>query len=401
MQRVIGLISGTSADGIDAALVELQGGQLDLEVNLLRATTVSYPEPLQRRIVAMGQGQPLSAEAIAELDDAIATVFAQAAQTLIVDSESTAPGKNGDKPHAADGTRVTLIGSHGQTIFHRPPTQTATGPRLGYSWQLGRGSLIAKLTGISTISNFRAADIALGGQGAPLVSPIDVYLLSDPSEHRCVQNLGGIGNVTYLPARSQPDWLAHCFGWDTGPSNSLLDLAISQLTAGAQPYDANGQWAAQGTPQLDLVNQWLHHEYFQQPPPKSTGRELFGEAYLNTCWQDAQHYNLTAADWLATLTELTVASIAQSYRQFLPTQPDRILLCGGGCRNTYLVQRLTEALAPIPVQTTAAWGLDPDYKEAIAFAILAYWHQQGVPGNLPCVTGASAATVLGELHAVT
>jgi anhydro-N-acetylmuramic acid kinase len=378
MPRVIGLISGTSADGIDAALVDLQGRQLDLSVTLLETASIPYSAALQQDIIAIGQGQPLSMDALANLDDAIAIAFADAAQHLINTAKYP----------------VALIGSHGQTVFHRPPT----GDRLGYSLQLGRGSLIAHVTGLPTVSNFRAADLAMGGQGAPLVSPIDAYLLSHPQENRCIQNLGGIGNVTYLPSRAKPDWLAQIHGWDTGPSNTLLDLAVQQLTQGQQQYDRDGQWAAQGKPVLSLVEQWLQQDFFQQSPPKSTGRELFGQAYLERCWQQAQAHHLSDADWLATLTELTVASIVHSYRTFLPELPDRVLLCGGGYRNHYLVQRLTAALAPIPVQTTAAWGLDPDYKEAIAFAVLAYWHRLGLPGNLPQVTGARQAVVLGDLH---
>jgi anhydro-N-acetylmuramic acid kinase len=373
----IGLMSGTSVDGIDAALVEIQGKELDLEVNLLSAQTFPYPENLRKKILSVCEAAPLSLGELAELDDAIATQFALAA-TNVTPKEVT----------------VDLIGSHGQTVFHRPTTQD----KLGYSLQLGRGELIAKLTNTTTISNFRGADIAAGGQGAPLVPKIDLCLFSHARYHRCLQNIGGISNVTYVPSRKHPYWQEEVRGWDTGPGNVLLDLAVQQLTEGKQTFDANGDWSRQGTPCLSLVKKWLKQDFFQQPPPKSTGRELFGSAYLQTCWQEARELNLREADWLATLTELTVASIVNSYRQFLPEMPDEVLLCGGGSRNSYLTERLENHLQSIRVLTTDEVGVSSEFKEAIAFAILAYWRFTSYPGNLPQVTGASKPVLLGDLH---
>lgn len=275
---------------------------------------------------------------------------------------------------------------------------------IGYSLQLGRGSLIAHLTGIPTICNFRAADIAAGGQGAPLVSPIDLCLLSHPKYDRCIQNIGGIGNLTYLPAigrkAEKQETLPAPIGWDTGPGNALLDLAVYRLSEGRQTFDQDGAWAAQGTPCIELVQQWLQQDYFQQPPPKSTGRELFGPDYLDRCLHDAAAYSLPSADILATLTELTAASIAHSYRSFLPKLPDQVLLCGGGSRNLYLRQRIQANLESATVHTTDEMGLNADFKEAISFAVLAYWRYCNIPGNLPEVTGAKRSVLLGEIHLV-
>ncbi|MBD2611655.1 MAG: anhydro-N-acetylmuramic acid kinase [Nostoc sp. ZfuVER08] len=391
--RVIGLISGTSVDGIDAALVEISGEELDLKIELLAGETYPYPAELRERILALCAGAAISMAELALIDDAIAFTFAQAAQNI----------QNG---HQA----AHLIGSHGQTVYHRPvgkweiakqntsyfPLPTPRSP-LGYSLQLGRGALIAHLTGITTVSNFRAADIAIGGHGAPLVPRVDAYLLSHPEEGRCIQNIGGIGNVAYIPPR-HGDWLSKIRGWDTGPGNSLLDLAVQHLSAGAKTYDENGNWAASGTPCYPLVDQWLKQEYFHLPPPKSTGRELFGLTYLEQCFKDAQAYQLNAADILATLTELTAASIVHSYQTFLPEMPQRVLLCGGGSRNLYLKQRLQLLLASVPVLTTDEVGLSADFKEAIAFAVLAYWRNLGIPGNLPTATGAPGEVLLGEIH---
>jgi anhydro-N-acetylmuramic acid kinase len=248
------------------------------------------------------------------------------------------------------------------------------------------------------VSNFRSADIAAGGQGAPLVSKVDAYLLSHAHKSRCIQNIGGIGNLTYLPARSYPDWEKKIRGWDTGPGNTLLDLAVQHLTNGAKTYDQNGSWAATGNPCYELVEQWLSQDFFQQPPPKSTGRELFGWEYLHQCLADAAPYQLSPADLLATLTELSVVSIVHSYRTFLPQIPEQVLLCGGGSRNLYLKRRLQVHLEPVPVLTTDEAGLNADFKEAIAFAVLAYWRQLNIPGNLAEVTGARQAVLLGDLH---
>ncbi|XHX81213.1 MAG: anhydro-N-acetylmuramic acid kinase [Stenomitos frigidus ULC029] len=309
--------------------------------------------------------------------------------------------------------------------------------------QLGRGDAIAHATGITTISNFRAADIAAGGQGAPLVPAVDVALLSHPTLNRCVQNIGGIGNVAYLPAVSrQPSavsgqpaavssqnsklktqnselktqnsklkTLPHSplptphsprplapLGWDTGPGNVLLDLAVQAFSNGTKTYDEDGNWAASGTPCEALVDRWLQQPFFQQQPPKSTGRELFGAAYLHQCLAEAEAYSLTPANMLATLTALTVDSIVDSYRHFLPQLPDQVLLCGGGSKNLYLKQRLQQQLGNIPVLTTDAVGLNAAFKEAIAFAVLAYWRQQGIPGNLPGATGAQSPVLLGDIH---
>lgn len=391
MTRVIGLMSGTSIDGIDAALVEIAGSTHDLQVHLIAGETYPYSSDLRQQILTVCGGAPLSMAELAELDDRIAYEFANAAIAL-----------------QAEHLHADLIGSHGQTVYHRPP-QTARSNEeganrnlsapaaLGYSLQLGRGATIAAQTGITTISNFRAADIAAGGQGAPLVPAVDAWLLRHATLDRCVQNLGGIGNVTYLPAAKRASD-SSILGWDTGPANLLLDLAVQQLSNGARTYDKNGEWAASGTPYQALVDRWLQHTFFQTPPPKSTGRELFGLPYLQQCMTDARDAALSDADFLATLTEFTAASIADSYRRFLPHLPDQVLLCGGGSKNEYLKQRIQRHLSSVAVLTTDEVGISADFKEAIAFAVLAYWRQQEIPGNLPDVTGAKAPVCLGEIY---
>jgi anhydro-N-acetylmuramic acid kinase len=377
--RVIGLISGTSADGIDVATVDLEGQGYEVSAHLIAGFTTPYSADLRQRILATCAGHPLSLANLADLDEAIAQAFAQAAQ------------------HAIDQAGpVDLVASHGQTVFHRP----VQGHQLAYSVQLGRGASLARRLGLPTVSNFRQADIEVGGEGAPLVPIVDLCLLSHPQQRRCVQNIGGIGNVTYLPAwdRRQSPQPPVILGWDTGPGNSLIDIAMATLSEGSFTYDRDGAWAAQGTPCLDLINDWLQHPYLHQPPPKSTGRELFGWDYFQRCYAAAQQRGLGPMDIVATLTAFTAATIAQSYRAFLPALPDAILVGGGGSRNPVLMAHLQHHFPGIPVVPTDGAGVPASDKEAIAFAVLGYWRWQRFPGNLPAVTGATSAVLLGEIH---
>ena len=368
----IGLMSGTSVDGIDAALVEICDRQGILTTNLIAGQTYEYDPDLRKEILAICAGEPRSLQQICELDDCIAESFAKAAITI--------RGKIDRQPH--------LIGSHGQTVFHRPPAVQ----KMGYTVQLGRGAVIAELTGIKTVSDFRVADIEVGGQGAPLVPMVDALLLAHPIKYRACQNIGGISNVTYLPPNvgSIPEQI---FGFDNGTGNVLMDMATQQLFG--QPFDRDGAIARQGKPDLELINQWLKQEFFVIAPPKSTGRELFSPAYLESRLAESQH--LSNYDILATLTEFTAMAIAKSYRDFLPVFPEEVLIGGGGGRNGYLMERLQDLLCPAIVQRTDAFGLYGDSKEAIAFAVLGYLRVKERFGNLPSVTGAKRSVLLGKV----
>ncbi|MEL7351492.1 MAG: anhydro-N-acetylmuramic acid kinase [Cyanobacteria bacterium J06649_5] len=384
--NVIGLMSGTSVDGIDAALTQVSGDGYQIQAKLIKGITYPYSDRLRERILSICADEAITLAELAELDDAIAHYFIQAIEALEVDLST-----------------IDLVGSHGQTLHHRPPDASNPISPLGHTLQLGRGDLIARMTGCTTISNFRVADIALGGQGAPVVPIIDACLLSQPTCDLAVQNIGGIGNVTYLPPwdrESQQPMVAPPVGikgWDTGPGNALIDWAVTMLSEGEKTYDNNGNWAAKGTPHQPLIDQWLQQAFFQMTPPKSTGRELFGTAYAERCWQSAQAKGLNPEDFLATLTDFTAATIELSYRQFLPNIPAETLVGGGGSRNQYLMSRLQQRLPDSQVSSTDERQLDADYKEAIAFAILAYWRWHKVPGNLPSVSGAARPCILGEL----
>ena len=368
----IGLMSGTSVDGIDAALLEISDRHSHLETNLIAGHTYPYPADLRTEILAVCAGEARSLQQICELDDLIAACFAEAAIAIMEKSDR--------KPD--------LIGSHGQTVFHRPPVAE----QMGYTVQLGRGAVIAALTGITTISDFRVADIEASGQGAPLVPMIDALLLSHPTKYRVCQNIGGISNLTYLPpnAIEKQDQV---FGFDNGTGNVLMDMAAQKLFG--ESFDRDGAIARQGQPNFGLIDQWLAQEFFVSAPPKSTGRELFSPNYLEDCLADCQ--GLSNYDILATLTEFTARAIAKSYQDFLPIFPEEVLVSGGGSRNRYLMERLQDLLAPAIVQRTDAFGLSADSKEAIAFAILGYLRLKERAGNLPSVTGAKRSVLLGKI----
>jgi len=378
----IGLMSGTSVDGIDAALVEIIDRHEKLETNLIAGYTYPYAADLRDEILAVCAGAMRSQKQICELDDRIAESFAQAAIAIM-----------------AKGDRLPdLIASHGQTVFHRPPSYHQENSKqdgktsLGYTIQLGRGAVIAELTGIKTISDFRVADIEAFGQGAPLVSMLDVLLLSHPTKYRVCQNIGGISNLTYLP----PDSLEHqeqVFGFDNGAGNVLIDMATQKLFG--QPFDRDGAIARQGQADLNLIDKWLKQEFFITAPPKSTGRELFSPEYLEKCL--AECGSLSDRDILATLTEFTARAIAKSYRDFLPMFPDEVLVGGGGGHNGYLMERLQDLVKPAIVMRTNEFGIDSDSKEAIAFAMLGYLRLKERAGNLPSVTGAMRSVLLGRI----
>lgn len=385
--RIIGLISGTSVDGIDAALVEVEGEGYGVSATLIDGLTYSYDPTLKAQILDLCAGHPVTLADLADLDDAVAHHFAEAAQQLMARSGP-----------------AELIASHGQTVFHRPVGKSAFSAEpatLAYSMQLGRGATLAQRLGLPTASNFRQADIDAGGEGAPLVPMIDVALLSHPQQVRCIQNIGGIANVAYLPpwdakGHTPPPKV---LGWDTGPGNSLIDIAMYALSDGTLSYDQDGAWAAQGTPCQALIDEWLRHPYFHQLPPKSTGRELFGWDYFEQqCRPAAEARGLSPVDLVATLTELTAVTIAQAYRQFLPTLPDQILVCGGGSQNPVLMARLQAQFPRIPVMPTDDAGVSASYKEAIAFAVLGFWAWHRFPSSLPAVTGAKAQVILGHMH---
>jgi anhydro-N-acetylmuramic acid kinase len=370
---VIGLMSGTSVDGIDAALVRIDGSPSSLDWELLAFTHSDYTPQLQEAIFACFQPETSSVDQICRLNFDLGRAFGAAALHVTASAGLEPPD-------------IDLIGSHGQTVWHIPTGESAS------TLQLGEPALIAEMTGITTISNFRTRDMAAGGQGAPLVSYVDKLLLSHPKRNRAALNIGGIANLTYLPAK---DSKHQSLAFDTGPGNMLIDDAVQRITAGEQRFDKEGNLASQGKVNTEIRNSWLTHPYYHQPPPKTTGREQFGTQYGEELWLHANHLGVSPVDYLATITALTAESIAIACQAFLPEPLNEMIVSGGGVRNPVLMKMLARAVHPTEVLKSDEVGLPGAAKECIAFAILAYetWHYR--PGNLPEATGAAHPVVLG------
>jgi anhydro-N-acetylmuramic acid kinase len=363
-QLFIGLMSGTSMDGIDAALVRIDARR----VELLASHAHPWPEGLQRDIRSIAHRGQAGLDQLGQVDAGAGEAFAGAVQVLLAQAGVSAE-------------QIAAIGSHGQTLCHGP---RATHP---YTLQIGDPNRIVERTGITTVADFRRRDIAAGGQGAPLVPAFHQALLRSAEEDRVVLNIGGIANVTLLPADPEEP----VSGYDTGPGNCLMD-AWSELHR-QQRYDDRGAWAATGQAHEQLLHTLLADPYFSEPPPKSTGTEYFSLTWLERHIRQ----QLPAEDVQASLCELTTRSIADAIKRDLP-DTSRVLVCGGGARNEELMRRLQAALPGADVQSTAPLGLEPDWVEAMAFAWLAQQTLAGRAGNIPSVTGAGHPVVLGAIY---
>lgn len=355
-------MSGTSADGVDAALVEISSHG---KVAFIGGFQHEYPPNVRQSILNLYHSPTIDLPSLCTLNHQISTAFAEAADSLLLHCK-------------VDSQAIAAIGSHGQTLAHQPLSVPP------FTLQLSNPSLIAQLTGIDTVADFRQKDMALGGHGAPLVPAFhaDVFAHCDAE---IVLNLGGIANVTVL---NQPEVL----GFDTGPANTLLDAWCQKMTG--QPFDANGDWARSGTVDPLWLQALCDDPYFSQNPPKSTGPDYFNLEWLASAPPPA---GLRPQDVQATLTELTAASVTDAITQVCGEQTTTLLVCGGGAHNTYLLSRLTDRHSG-SVELTSEHGVDCDYCEAIAFAWLAHRHLCGKPGNLPSVTGARNAAILGGLY---
>ncbi len=374
---IIGLISGTSADGIDAAVVDIRGAPPQLSVGLRSFTFVPFSAAQRQQIFALFDPQTSHVDSICQMNFLIGEWFAAAAQQAMAEA--------GLLP--AD---IAAIASHGQTIYHCMEPNTPVRSTL----QIGEAAVIAGRTGITTVADFRVADIVAGGQGAPMVSYVDWLLYRHPQKTRGLQNIGGIGNVTYLPAG---DDAQGTLSFDTGPGNMIIDYMAQRLTNGAQTFDRDGRLAAQGQVSQSLLATLMEHPYFSQPLPKTAGREQFGVFFAEQVWEQGRELGLNELDLITTVTAFTAASIADSYRRFLPAMPDEVIVGGGGASNPVLLDMLRKELAPARVLRQEDLGFSSDAKEAMAFAILAYETLHGRPGNLPSCTFARHPVVLGKI----
>jgi anhydro-N-acetylmuramic acid kinase len=397
---VLGLMSGTSADGIDVALARISGAPPNLDAKLLGHTSVKFPTPLQKNILRVAEQQPICAGQLSQLNFRLGEIFAEAALKAC-------------KIFHLSPKRVDLIGSHGQTIFHQGQPVPYLGRLTASTLQIGEPAAIAARTGITTVADFRPADIALGGQGAPLVPYVDYLLYRHEKLGRVSLNLGGIANITVLPAGARA---SQVLAFDTGPANMLIDALVSHFTRGRQRYDHNATIAQTGRSIPALLDELMRDPYLRLAPPKSTGREYYGRAYIKKLLALGRRHNAKPADLIRATTIFTALSIVDALNRFvLPKRRiHQCIVSGGGARNPLILAQLAAALrgaaqhvashlpgAPssskIEVFPSSQLGIPEDAKEAFAFALLAYETFHRRPANLPSATGAHAAAILGKI----
>lgn len=403
---IIGLNSGTSADGVDAVACEITGKGLEMRVKVIGHVSRSYPAELRRRILDVMAPAETRTEEMCRLETAVGEVFADAA--------SAAMKRFGLK-------QVDAIGSHGQTICHLPPgaKKKARGkPRGGLSksqevgtLQIGDAAIIGQRTGVPVVSSFRQPDMAVGGQGAPLVPWTDYVLFGDRRRSRVIQNIGGIANLTWLPAGGKP---SDVIAFDTGPGNMVIDALAQYFSKGRELFDKHGKRAGQGHVNAKLLHDLLSHPYLSTIPPKSCGREQFGQAWTRYLIERHERESISQDDWLATGTYFTAAAIALAYVMYLPLSRngkresvyppmDEVILCGGGAKNPTLIRDLRSAVTfegrfPVAFMTTGDFGISTQAKECVSFAMLAAACLDRVSANLPQVTGASRPAILGQIY---
>jgi anhydro-N-acetylmuramic acid kinase len=380
---VIGLMSGTSVDGIDVALARVAGSPPRLRSELLDHVALPMAASLRAGILQVAEGQRCSASEISQLNFRLGEAFAEAVLGAC-------------RKFHVPLSKIALIGSHGQTIFHQGRAVPFLGRRTASTLQVGEGAVIAARTGITTISDFRPGDIAVGGQGAPLVPYVDYLLCRHERIGRVSLNIGGIGNITVLPAGAKP---RQVFAFDTGPGNMLIDALVSHFTHSREQYDKNARLARQGRAIPAILNELLGDPYLKLAPPKSTGREYYGHSYVEKLLRLGQRHGAKPKDLILTATLFTALSVVDALNRFvLPTtRIHQLVVSGGGAHNPLILAQLAAALAPIEVLPSSRLGIPEDSKEAYAFALLAYESLYRRPSNLPSATGAEHFAILGKI----
>ncbi|MBN1513087.1 MAG: anhydro-N-acetylmuramic acid kinase [Phycisphaerae bacterium] len=380
-RNVLGLMAGTSADGIDAVCARITGKGSAMRVRFLWHRHQPFPRPLQQRLLAAMAPADTTTEELTRLHADLGEAFAEAARTAI----QAAPRSQ----------RPTLIGLAGQTVCHLPGRRHAPTVTL----QLGEASRVAARTGLDTIADFRQSDVAAGGQGAPLVPWTDWVLMRDRTIGRAIQNIGGIANVTWLPPGGS---LEDVVAFDTGPGNMVIDTLAARATRGRERMDRDGRRAARGRVLDGVLAAWLKHPFFRQAPPKTTGRETFGHAFVETQLGPLRQASHSPDDWIATATALTARSIARAYRRWLPVTRHppalrELIACGGGAENPTLIGMIAAELPGVRIRPIASLGIPSQAKEALSFAMLAAACVDGVPANVPQATGAARPARLGRI----
>ena len=408
-KKVIGLMSGTSIDGIDACLVEISGNGLHTRINVLAFETYPYNDTTRTAILDTCNPETGTVNKVCQLNFHLGKLFANAAKSITNKAQIAIQD-------------IDLIGSHGQTVYHIPNPvtvektedrsqkpeargQRAEGrekeawdlPHIRSTLQIGEPSVIAQETGVTTVADFRPRDMAAGGQGAPLVPYVDFILFRDKEKGRALQNIGGIANVTVLPKNCG---INDVVAFDTGPGNMIIDRITELVTNNTHHFDEGGKLAARGSVNDAILSSLLAHPYLSKPPPKTTGREEFGISFADNLYKEAIHSGIKDLDILATVTAFTARTIADSYKQWiLPKhQLSEIILSGGGSHNSTLIKFLKQYLEPtIQLHSIDKFGISPNTKEALAFAILANETISGNPNNIPSATGAREAVIMGKI----
>jgi anhydro-N-acetylmuramic acid kinase len=382
--RVIGLMSGTSADGIDVAITRISGAPPSIRAKLEHASSFPFPAEIRKTILRVAEGASTTSGEISELNFTLGNHFADAVTQTC-------------RRFRVPLSSVALIGSHGQTIFHQGSPSRVRGARHPASTlQIGEPSIIAARTGVTTIGDFRPADIAVGGQGAPLVPFVDYLLYRDAKIGRVALNIGGIANVTVIPSGAKPE---DVFAFDTGPGNMIIDALMQHFSGGKAHFDFNAEFAITGTVWPELLDLLLKDHYFRLRPPKSAGREQFGDAYRKKLIAWGEEHRARPADLVRTATSFTALTIVDAWHRFIAARAkvNQLIVAGGGAHNPLIMAQLAAALEGVEVTTSAALGVPEDGKEAFAFAILAYETFHGRPANLPSATGAGQRAILGKV----
>jgi len=380
---VLGLMSGTSADGIDVALARISGAPPKSQTRLIAHTAVTFPSAMRKEILRVAEQQNITAGDLSQLNFRLGGVFADAALAAC-------------RKFRVAPKRVALIGSHGQTIFHQGRPVEYLGAATASTLQIGEASIVAARTGITTVSDFRPADIAVGGQGAPLVPYADYLLYRDAKRGRVSLNLGGIANITVIPASAKP---ANVFAFDTGPANMVIDALVAHFSKGRQRFDTNARSAAQGRSIPAILDELLRDPYLKILPPKSTGREYYGRAYTERLLALGRRHHAKPCDLIRAATIFTALSIVDALNRFVLAKHKivQLIVSGGGAQNPLIVAQLAAALGGIEVLPLSRLGVPEDAKEAYAFALLAYetFHQRA--SNIPSATGAHRPAILGKI----
>ncbi len=376
-------MSGTSADAIDVALASISGAPPRLNAKLLNHTSINFPPQLRKEILRVAEQQPISAANLSQLNFRLGEAFAEAALTAC-------------RRFRVSPKKIALIGSHGQTIFHQGQPVPYFGRKIASTLQIGEPAIIAARTGITTIADFRPADIAQGGQGAPLVPYADYLLYRHEKLGRVSLNLGGIANITVIPANAKP---SQVLAFDTGPANMLIDALVAHFTHNRQRYDKGARLAQQGRAIPALLDELMRDPYLKLPPPKSTGREYYGRIYLEKLLRLGRRHKAKPNDLIRAATLFTALSIVDALNRFVlrKTKIHQLIISGGGAHNPLILAQLAAALPQIEIVRSPQLGVSEDAKEAFAFAILAYETFHGRPSNLPSATGARRPAILGKI----